>query len=154
MVDMYLMYALLKAVSVGTRLVLVGDVNQLPSVGPGNVLKDIIESECFNVVMLKKIFRQATYSDIIMNAHKINAGEMISLDNKSNDFLFVKREEANAVINATITLVKDKLPRYVDAAAFDVQVLTPMRKGALGVANLNKILQNFLNPPEDRKRKE
>ncbi len=152
MVDMYLMYALLKAVSVGTRLVLVGDVNQLPSVGPGNVLKDIIESECFNVVMLKKIFRQATYSDIIMNAHKINAGEMISLDNKSNDFLFVKREEANAVINATITLVKDKLPRYVDAAAFDVQVLTPMRKGALGVANLNKILQNFLNPPEDRKK--
>lgn len=152
MVDMYLMYALLKAVSVGTRLVLVGDVNQLPSVGPGNVLKDIIESECFNVVMLKKIFRQATYSDIIMNAHKINAGEMISLDNKSNDFLFVKREEANAVINATITLVKDKLPKYVDAAAFDVQVLTPMRKGALGVANLNKILQNFLNPPEDRKK--
>ena len=152
MVDMYLMYALLKAVSVGTRLVLVGDVNQLPSVGPGNVLKDIIESECFNVVMLKKIFRQATYSDIIMNAHKINAGEMISLDNKSNDFFFVLREEANAVINATITLVKDKLPRYVDAAAFDVQVLTPMRKGALGVANLNKILQNFLNPPEDRKK--
>lgn len=152
MVDMYLMYSLLKAVAVGTRLVLVGDVNQLPSVGPGNVLKDIIDSHCFNVVMLKKVFRQATFSDIIMNAHKINDGEMISLDNKSKDFLFVKRQEANAVINAIITLAKEKLPKYVNADVFEVQVLTPMRKGALGVANLNKVLQSFINPPEDKKR--
>ncbi|MDE6697881.1 MAG: ATP-dependent RecD-like DNA helicase [Lachnospiraceae bacterium] len=152
MVDMYLMYSLLKAVAVGTRLVLVGDVNQLPSVGPGNVLKDIIDSHCFNVVMLKKVFRQATFSDIIMNAHKINDGEMISLDNKSKDFLFVKRQEANAVINAIITLAKEKLPKYVNADVFEVQVLTPMRKGALGVTNLNKVLQSFINPPEDKKR--
>lgn len=152
MVDMYLMHALLKAVAPGTRLVLVGDVNQLPSVGPGNVLKDIIDSHEFNVVMLKKVFRQAALSDIIMNAHKINDGEMVKLDNKSKDFLFVKREEANAVINATITLVKEKLPKYVDADVMDVQVLTPMRKGALGVSNLNKILQQYLNPKSDKKR--
>ena len=152
MVDMYLMHALLKAVAVGTRLVLVGDVNQLPSVGPGNVLKDIINSHCFNVVMLKKVFRQAALSDIIMNAHKINDGEMVSLDNKSKDFLFVKRNDANAVINAVITLVKEKLPRYVEAEVLDVQVLTPMRKGALGVINLNKVLQEFINPPSEKKR--
>ena len=152
MVDMYLMHALLKAVAVGTRLVLVGDINQLPSVGPGNVLKDIINSHCFNVVMLKKVFRQAALSDIIMNAHKINDGEMVSLDNKSKDFLFVKRNDANAVINAVITLVKEKLPRYVEAEVLDVQVLTPMRKGALGVINLNKVLQEFINPPSEKKR--
>ena len=90
MVDLSLMHALLKAVSVGTRLILVGDVNQLPSVGPGNVLKDIINSHCFNVVMLTKIFRQAADSDIIVNAHMINAGEQICLDNKSKDFFLLK----------------------------------------------------------------
>lgn len=152
MVDMYLMHALLKAVPVGTRLILVGDANQLPSVGPGNVLKDIIASHCFNMVMLKKIFRQAALSDIVVNAHKINDGEMVTLDNKSKDFLFVKREDANAVVNALITLVKDKLPKYVDAKVQDVQVLTPMKKGVLGVANLNKVLQQFLNPQDTRKR--
>lgn len=147
MVDMFLMYALLKAIPVGTRLILVGDVNQLPSVGPGNVLRDIIESERFNVVKLNKIFRQAAVSDIVVNAHMINQGKPIALDNKSKDFLLVKRNEANAIINATITLVKDKLPRYVNAGMLDVQVMSPMRKGVLGVENLNTILQQYLNPP-------
>ncbi len=152
MVDMYLMHSLLKAVAVGTRLVLVGDINQLPSVGPGNVLKDIIDSDKFNVVKLTKIFRQAALSDIIVNAHKINDGEMVSLDNKSKDFLFVNRNEANAVLMATVTLVKDKLPKYVDAPINEVQVLTPMRKGTLGVTNLNQVLQEFINPKDERKR--
>ncbi len=151
MVDMFLMHALLKAVAVGTRLILVGDIYQLPSVGPGNVLKDIIKSERFNVVMLTKIFRQATMSDIIVNAHKINHGEMISLDNNSKDFLFIKREDANSVINAMITLVKEKLPKYVESDVLDVQVLTPMRKSMLGVEKLNGILQNFLNPKSESK---
>lgn len=151
MVDMFLMNALLKAVAVGTRLILVGDINQLPSVGPGNVLKDIIRSERFNVVKLTKIFRQENLSDIVLNAHKINEGQMISLDNKSRDFLFVKRTDANAIINAMITLVREKLPKYVESDAFDVQVMTPMRKGMLGVERLNQILQQFLNPKSPEK---
>ncbi len=152
MVDMFLMHALLKAVSVGTRLILVGDVNQLPSVGPGNVLKDIILSNLFNVVMLTKIFRQENQSDIVINAHKINAGEDVNLSNNSKDFLFVKRLEANQVIAATMTLVKEKLPKYVGSDINEVQVLTPMRKGVLGVENLNVVLQQYLNPKDDRKR--
>lgn len=152
MVDMFLMYNLLKAVATGTRIILVGDVHQLPSVGPGNVLRDIIDSEKFNVVKLTKIFRQATTSDIVVNAHKINAGESIKLDNQSKDFLFVNRNEANAIINATITLVRDKLPKYINAGKLEVQVLTPMRKGLLGVDNLNKILQEYLNPKDAKKR--
>ena len=152
MVDMFLMHALLKAVSVGTRLILVGDVNQLPSVGPGNVLKDIIASNMFNVVMLTKIFRQEHQSDIVLNAHKINGGENISLSNNSKDFLFVKRLEANQVIAATLTLVKEKLPKYVGADINEVQVLTPMRKGVLGVENLNVVLQQYLNPKDNNKR--
>lgn len=151
MVDMFLMNSLLKAVAVGTRLILVGDINQLPSVGPGNVLKDIINSKRFNVVKLTKIFRQANLSDIVVNAHKINEGQMISLDNKSKDFLLVRRTDANAVINAMITLVKEKLPKYVDADIFDIQVMTPMRKGMLGVERLNQILQQFLNPKSSEK---
>ena len=152
MVDMFLMHALLKAVCVGTRLVLVGDVNQLPSVGPGNVLKDIIAANMFNVVMLTKIFRQENQSDIVVNAHKINRGEEISLDNNSKDFLFVGRNEAAQVIGAMVTLVKEKLPKYVDADVSEVQVLTPMRKGVLGVENLNIVLQQSLNPKADNKR--
>lgn len=152
MVDMFLMHALLKAIPVGTRLILVGDVNQLPSVGPGNVLKDIIASNIFNVVMLTKIFRQEHQSDIVLNAHKINAGESVSLDNNSRDFLFVRRPDANQVIGATLTLVKEKLPKYVGADVNEVQVLTPMRKGVLGVENLNVVLQQYLNPKDDRKR--
>ncbi len=155
MVDISLMYALLKAVSVGTRLILVGDVNQLPSVGPGNVLKDIIESHSFNVVKLTKIFRQAADSDIIVNAHKINDGEQISLDNKSKDFFFLKREDSGVITAVMINLIKNKLPNYVKASPFDIQVLTPMRKGELGVERLNVVLQQALNPPApDKKEKE
>lgn len=155
MVDINLIHALLKAVAVGTRLILVGDVNQLPSVGPGNVLKDIIDSHSFNVVKLTKIFRQAADSDIIVNAHKINDGEQIKLDNKSKDFFFLKRENSNVIAAVMINLIKNKLPGYVNATPFDIQVLTPMRKGELGVERLNQILQQALNPPsKDKKEKE
>lgn len=147
MVDIQLMQSLLKAVTVGTRLILVGDVNQLPSVGPGNVLRDIIGSGCFQVVKLNRIFRQASESDIIVNAHKINAGEVIDLRKPSKDFLFIRRDHPDAIISATITLIKEKLPGYVKADLFDIQIMTPMRKGALGVERLNNILQSFLNPP-------
>ncbi|NLK29364.1 MAG: ATP-dependent RecD-like DNA helicase [Clostridiales bacterium] len=152
MVDISLMHALLKAISVGTRLILVGDVNQLPSVGPGNILKDIIDSHSFNVVKLTKIFRQAAGSDIIINAHKINAGEQIRLDNKSSDFFFLRRIEANVIIAVMINLIKNKLPGYVDASPYDIQVLTPMRKGELGVERLNQVLQHALNPPSPEKK--
>ncbi|MBO5260167.1 MAG: ATP-dependent RecD-like DNA helicase [Agathobacter sp.] len=152
MVDISLMYSLLKAVVAGTRLILVGDVNQLPSVGPGSVLKDIINSERFHTVKLQKIFRQASTSDIIVNAHKINDGEEVNLDNKSMDFFFLKRYEADKIINVTLQLIKQKLPKYVDAGEYDIQVLTPMRKGLLGVERLNGILQMYLNPPDKRKR--
>lgn len=152
MVDISLMHALLKAVPAGTRLILVGDVNQLPSVGPGCVLKDIIESEVCNVVKLTKIFRQASTSDIIVNAHKINRGEEVILDNKSMDFFFLKRYDADTIINVTLQLIKQKLPKFVDASEYDIQVLTPMRKGLLGVERLNGILQRYLNPPESGKR--
>ena len=133
MVDISLMYSLLKAISVGTRLILVGDVNQLPSVGPGSVLRDIIQSHACNVVMLTKIFRQASTSDIIVNAHKINHGEEVILDNKSMDFFFLKRYDADVIINVVLQLIKQKLPKFVDATPYDIQVLTPMRKGLLGV---------------------
>ena len=115
MVDISLMYALLKAIAAGTRLILVGDVNQLPSVGPGSVLKDIIDSNEFHTVKLTKIFRQASTSDIIVNAHKINRGEPVSLDNKSMDFFFLKRYEADKIINVTLQLIKQKLPKFVGA---------------------------------------
>lgn len=151
MVDIHLMHALLRAVNVGTRLILVGDVDQLPSVGPGNVLRDIIDSGCFHVVKLTRIFRQAAQSDIIVNAHRINAGEKIPLGKPSKDFLFIRREDPNAIINAIITLVREKLPKYVDAEVFDIQIMTPMRKGALGVDRLNTILQEYLNPPSPDK---
>lgn len=151
MVDIHLMQSLLKAVNPGTRLILVGDVNQLPSVGPGNVLKDVIEAGCFNVVMLTRIFRQASQSDIVVNAHKINAGETVPLGKKSNDFLFIKRDDPNMIINAMITLVQKKLPGYVGADPYDIQIMTPMRKGALGVERLNTILQEYLNPPDKSK---
>ena len=151
MLDLPLMSALLKAVIPGTRLILVGDCNQLPSVGPGSVLKDIIDSRCFSVVMLTKIFRQAEESDIIVNAHKINRGEEVSLDNKSRDFFFLKRQDADVIISVVITLIRNKLPKYVEADPYDIQVLTPMRKGLLGVDRLNGILQEYLNPPESGK---
>ncbi len=151
MVDLPLMYALADAVMPGTRLILVGDSNQLPSVGPGSVLKDIISSECFSVVRLTKIFRQAGESDIVVNAHKINRGEPVLLDNKSRDFFFLKRQDANVIISVVLTLIQKKLPKYVNAGIHDIQVLTPMRKGLLGVERLNKILQEYLNPPDKNK---
>lgn len=146
MVDLYLMQALLKAVLPGTRLILVGDVNQLPSVGAGNVLRDMIDSRVFPVVRLNRIFRQAAKSDIIVNAHKINRGEPVVLDNKSRDFFFLERQDPRVVARVVLALVQEKLPRYVNAKPFDIQVLTPMRKGALGVEQLNSILQEYLNP--------
>ena len=155
MVDIFLMHALLSAVVSGTRLILVGDVNQLPSVGPGSVLKDIISSGCFPVVELVKIFRQASQSDIVVNAHKINQGIPVVLDNKSRDFFFLKRYDANVIISIVITLIQKKLPKYVEASPYEIQVLTPMRKGLLGVERLNSILQQYLNPPEwEKKEKE
>lgn len=151
MVDIYLMHALLRAVNPGTRLILVGDINQLPSVGPGNVLRDMIASGAFNVVQLTRIFRQAAESDIIVNAHKINDGERIPLGKRSKDFLFIRREHPDAIISAMLTLVREKLPNYVHADMFDIQIMTPMRKGALGVERLNTILQSFLNPKDPSK---
>ena len=153
MVDIHLMHSLLLAVTAGTRLILVGDENQLPSVGPGNVLRDIIHSGCFPVVELTKIFRQASESAIVVNAHKINRGEQVQINNKSRDFFFLKRYDADIIIRVVIALIQEKLPKYVDARPFEIQVLTPMRKGLLGVERLNQILQRYLNPP-DSSRKE
>lgn len=147
MVDIYLMHALLRAVTPGTRLILVGDVSQLPSVGPGNVLRDIIDSGKFHVVRLTHIFRQAAESDIIVNAHKINGGEKIALGRRSRDFLFIRQEQPDDIIRTMIALVTVKLPGYVHAEPLDIQIMTPMRKGALGVERLNGILQETLNPP-------
>lgn len=152
MVDIALMHSLLLAVTAGTRLILVGDENQLPSVGPGNVLRDIIRSGCFPVVELKKIFRQASESDIVVNAHKINRGEQVTINNKSRDFFFLKRYDADIIIRVVIALIQEKLPRYVDAKPYEIQVLTPMRKGLLGVERLNQILQRYLNPPNEKKK--
>ena len=147
MVDISLMYALLKAVSVGTRLILVGDVNQLPSVGPGNVLRDLIDSAKFPVIRLTKIFRQAAQSDIVVNAHKIHQGERVSLEKRSKDFLFIRRNNPADIIKDMIVLVENKLPDYVGAQRSEIQIMTPMRKGVLGVENLNKVLQEHFNPP-------
>lgn len=152
MVDIFLFQALLKAVTVGTRLILVGDVNQLPSVGPGQVLQDLIASERFSVIMLEKIFRQAGESDIVMNAHRIHAGEPIRIDNKSRDFFFLERSDVNVIYKHMIQLILQKLPPYVGAQPYDIQVLTPMRKGKLGVEILNEILQKYLNPPSSEKK--
>ena len=152
MVDIHLMHSLLRAVSVGIRLILVGDVDQLPSVGPGNVLRDMIESQCFHVVKLTRIFRQAAQSDIVVNAHRINEGGQIPLGKRSQDFLFIRQEDPNAIVRSIITLVREKLPGYVHADTFDIQIMTPMRKGALGVERLNEILQKYLNPPSPEKK--
>lgn len=151
MVDVTLMHSLLKAVAPTTRLILVGDTNQLPSVGPGSILKDIIDSGRYRVVRLTKIFRQASQSDIIVNAHKINRGDTVQLDNKSRDFFFLKRYDADKVTNVVLQLVIQKMPKYVDAQMYDIQVLTPMRRGLLGVERLNTVLQQYLNPPSPKK---
>ncbi|MDE7417236.1 MAG: ATP-dependent RecD-like DNA helicase [Lachnospiraceae bacterium] len=151
MVDIHLFQSLLKAIAPGTRLVMVGDRNQLPSVGPGQVLKDLMESGCIATVVLSKIFRQAGESDIVVNAHCINEGKPIKLDNKSKDFFFLERDNVNVIYKHIILLITEKLPRYVKSGTYDIQVLTPMRKGALGVETLNGILQQYLNPPSPEK---
>ena len=152
MVDIHLFYALLQAIPSGTRLILVGDVDQLPSVGPGQVLRDMMKSESFPMVVLDRIFRQAKESDIIVNAHKINKGLEISLDNKSKDFFFLERNDANVIYKHMIQLIQENLPKYVNADALDIQVLTPTRKGVLGVEQLNQVLQQYLNPPHADKK--
>lgn len=152
MVDIHLFQALLEAISVGTRLIMVGDRNQLPSVGPGQVLQDLIDSGCFSVVVLEKIFRQAKESDIVMNAHRINEGKAIEMNNKSRDFFLLERSDVNVIYKHMIQLIQDKLPPYVEAKPYDIQVLTPMRKGNLGVETLNEILQKYLNPPSPQKK--
>ena len=152
MVDISLMHALLRAVTVGTRLILVGDVDQLPSVGPGNVLRDIIDSGCFNVVKLTRIFRQAAQSDIVVNAHRINEGQPVDLAKRSQDFLFIRQSSPDQAVETCLTLIQQKLPGYVHASPFDIQVMTPMRKGVLGVERLNQILQASLNPPSPNKK--
>ena len=152
MVDTFLVHALLKAITIGTRVVFVGDINPLASVGPGNVLRDIIESEQFSVVRLTKVFRQAGESGIVTNAHKINKGEQVALDNSMGDFLYIERENAQMALNATIGLMMSKLPQYVEAKPMDIQVLTPMRGGILGVNSLNEQLQKYINPQDENKR--
>ena len=151
MVDIHLFQALLKAIAPGTRLILVGDVNQLPSVGPGQVLHDLIYSEIFSVIGLQKIFRQAEDSDIVVNAHKIHKGQELILDNKSKDFFFLERQDVNVIYKHMIQLIQEKLPKYCKISPFEVQVLTPMRKGNLGVQALNQILQKYLNPEDKHK---
>ncbi len=153
MVDIFLFHALLKAVPEGAHLILVGDMDQLPSVGPGCVLRDMIESKAFAVTMLNKIFRQAAQSDIVMNAHRIHDGQMVQIDNaNSRDFYFLKRNDVPIMYNNIVQLITDKLPRYVKASVQDIQVLTPMKKGPMGVEELNHILQQYINPPEKGKR--
>ncbi len=152
MVDLFLFQALLKAVMVGTRLIMVGDVNQLPSVGPGQVLQDIMSSGRFPMVVLERIFRQAGESDIVWNAHRIHAGERLTLDNMSRDFFFLERNDTDVIYKHMIQLITEKLPSYVDAQPYDIQVLTPMRKGKLGVEMLNGILQRYLNPASENKK--
>lgn len=152
MVDLNLMYSLLKAITVGTRLILVGDTNQLPSVGAGNVLKDIIASECFNVVKLNRIYRQALSSDIVVNAHNIINEDEIELRKKSDDFIYIERLDSERIIAAMLTLIKDKLPKYLKCEPTDIQIMTPMRKGLLGVERLNAVLQEHLNRASNLKK--
>ena len=152
MVDIFLMNALLKAITPGTRLIFAGDANQLPSVGAGNVLRDMIASGAYTTVRLTHIFRQAAESDIVLNAHRIQNGEPVDLSKKSRDFIFIGGREPQKISGYIKTLITEKLPPYVGASVYDIQVLTPTRKGALGVETLNKELQEFLNPKEDGKR--
>lgn len=151
MVDLRLMYALLKAVSVGTHLILVGDSNQLPSVGAGNVLRDLLDSDCFNVVRLNHIYRQAAESDIVLNAHRMIGGEQIDLTRRSRDFLFIRQNTPEGILQTIRSLAKDKLPGYVDADMRELQIMTPMRKGPLGVEALNRELQRVFNPAHPKK---
>lgn len=154
MIDIVLMNNLLKAIGMGTRLIIVGDVDQLPSVGPGNVLRDIIESKAVKVVRLKDIFRQAKESMIIVNAHKINNGEMPIFNKMNKDFYFVSREGNENILNTIIELINKRLPKFNSEwnSKHHIQVLSPMRKSVLGVLNLNKSIQQVLNPKADEKK--
>ncbi len=152
MVDLPLLYALLKAIIPGTRLILVGDANQLPSVGPGNVLRDIIASGTVKTTELTHIFRQAENGDIVLNAHRINRGEDFQPDKNSRDFIYLQRDNAPEVLHALVRLVRDKLPPYVKVDPYEIQVISPTRKGILGVENLNRVLQEALNPPCEEKK--
>lgn len=147
MIDIMLMNSLLKAVPANMRLVLIGDVDQLPSVGAGNVLRDIIDSEAVPVVRLTKIFRQAQQSRIITNAHKVNEGKFPDISNgKNSDFFFLNREEPEVIAKEIVELVKNKLPNYYKVKPSEIQVLTPMQKGIIGAINLNQELQKAINP--------
>ncbi len=149
MIDMILMNSLLKAIPPTMRLILVGDIDQLPSVGAGNVLRDIIDSGAFPVIRLTKIFRQAQTSRIIMNAHRINEGKMPDISNgKNTDFFFMENEDAESVAPQIVELVRTKLPAYYHVEATQIQVLTPMQRGVVGATNLNLALQEALNPAE------
>ena len=153
MVDIILMYSLLRAIPDGMRLILVGDVDQLPSVGAGNVLRDIIDSGVFPVVHLTKIFRQAASSHIITNAHRINHGEYPDLSNaRGTDFFFQGCEEPEKAVTLITSLVKERLPRFYGVRPQEIQLLTPMQRGVVGAANLNQVLQEALNPtsPPDK----
>ena len=154
MIDVLLMHNLLKAIKLGTRLIIVGDVDQLPSVGPGNVLKDLINSSLIKVVRLKEIFRQGAESLITVNAHRINSGEMPYLNKKGNDFYFIKENDTDSIMTTIIDLINRRLPKFnADWDKLrDIQVLTPMRKGTLGVLNMNERIQEVLNPPESHKK--
>jgi exodeoxyribonuclease V alpha subunit len=151
MVDIFLMNSLLKAIHRGTRLIMVGDANQLPSVGAGNVLRDIINSGCIRTVKLSHIFRQAAESDIVVNAHKINEGSKVDLGRKSKDFLFIRNQSPDQIFSSITALVTDKLPGYLGVDPFEIQIMTPQRKGALGVERLNQLLQEKLNPKDGKK---
>lgn len=152
MVDIVLMYSLLKAIKPGTRVILVGDSDQLPSVGAGNVLKDIIDSEVINVVRLNEIFRQAQESMIVVNAHRINQGLPLHLNVKGKDFFFIKKDTNEEILKEIVGLVSTRLPKFYNLDKLkDIQVLAPMRKGDLGVANLNIELQKYLNKEEKYK---
>ncbi len=151
MVDAYIFYALVQAVPYGTRLIFVGDVNQLPSVGAGNVLKDIINSGCFPVTTLNKIFRQEDGSDIVFNAHKIQRGEHLILTNKSRDFFFIPQRTAAQIVEEVQTLTLKNLPDYYGLSPQEIQILCPMRKYEVGVENMNQKLQSRLNPKASNK---
>ena len=146
MLDSILFCSLLAAIDDGTRLILIGDTDQLPPVGAGNVLRDIIDSGCFPVTELEMIFRQSAESRIVENAHKIKVGEYISIDNKNNDFFLIPRNTPEQIINEINKLVTTSIPDFLKIGSEDIQVLTPMRKYELGVENLNKRLQQTLNP--------
>lgn len=151
MVDIFLFRALLKAIPAGARLIMVGDSHQLPSVGPGQVLRDLLESGCFPVTELETIFRQEGSGDIVLNAHRINRGEKVVIEKGSRDFFFLERNDTQKIMLNLVELITKSLPPYIGVEPFDIQVLTPTRKGNMGVVVLNRYLQNALNPPDKTK---